>query len=711
MKVLVCLALGVLLTNAAVAQIAYPETATSDVTDDYHGTTVADPYRWLEDLDGEATAAWVGAQNEVTFDYLASIGLREAVKQRLTELWDYTRYSAPFKQGERYFFYKNDGLQNQSVLFVQSALDAEPEVLLDPNTLSEDGTVALSGFYVSDDGERAVYSLSESGSDWRTFKLLDVATGETMTDELEWIKFSGAAWMKDGSGFFYGRYAAPEEGTAMEGVNLGQQLYFHHLGTSQDEDQLVYEDASDPELGFFPQVTDDGRYLILTVWKGTDRRNMVYYKDLQDEDSDIVRLVDAFEAGYTFVGNTDATFFFQTDHEASNSQLIAWNTETGAKDVLIPESEAVLQSVSIVNEHFVVRALEDVKGRLTVHTMDGTLVNTIALPAPGSVGGLSGQRDEAEMFYTFTSFTYPTTIYRYDFTTGASTVFRAPEVAFDPDAFEAKQVFYESKDGTRVPMFIIHKRGLDLDGTNPTYLYGYGGFNISLTPSFSLSNLVWMEMGGVYAVPNLRGGGEYGEEWHQAGMLDQKQNVFDDFIAAAEYLIAEGYTSPERLSIGGGSNGGLLVGAALTQRPELFGAAVPAVGVLDMLRYHQFTIGWAWVPEYGSAEDPDQFPFLYAYSPLHNLKPGTEYPATLITTSDHDDRVVPSHSFKFAAAMQAAQGGEAPVLIRIETKAGHGAGKPTSKVIEEQADKWSFLARALGVENVMALPTGDGGSR
>jgi prolyl oligopeptidase len=703
---LTLLVAGLLAAPTAAQEITYPETKKVEVVDDYHGTEVPDPYRWLEDLDSEETRAWIEAQNAVTFDYLDGIGVQAPIRERLTELWDYSKYSAPFKEGGRYFFYKNEGLQDQPVVYVQEALDAAPRVLIDPNTLSEDGTVALSGLYVSDDGERAVYSLSESGSDWRTFKVRDVATGEDLDDTLEWIKFSGAAWGPDGEGFYYSRYDAPEEGEELEQVNKAQKLYYHRLGTPQGEDRLVYERPDDPEMGFGAGVTDDDRYLVIIAWKGTDRRNNVYYKDLQAEDAAIQPLLDAFDASYSFIGNDGATFYFLTDKDAPNKRVVALDVETGAMTELIPESEAVLQSVSLINDQFVVQALEDVKARLTVHERDGALVEEIALPTLGSVSGISGERGDTEMFYTFTSFTYPPTIFRYDFTTGESTVFRQPEVDFDPDQYTTKQIFYESKDGTQVPMFIVHKKGLALNGQNPTYLYGYGGFNISVTPRFSISNLVWMEMGGVYAVPNLRGGGEYGEAWHEAGMLENKQNVFDDFIAAAEYLIAEGYTAAPKLAIGGGSNGGLLVGAVLTQRPELFGAAIPAVGVLDMLRYHTFTIGWAWVSEYGSSEDPEQFEWLHAYSPLHNVEPGTAYPPTLITTSDHDDRVVPSHSFKFAATMQAAQAGPNPVLIRIETKAGHGAGKPTSKIIEEQADKWAFLAHVLGAEaQAKALPT------
>jgi len=691
--------------------LEYPETREGDVIEDYHGTQIADPYRWLEDVDSEETLAWVQAQNAVTFDYLEKLPQRKMFEERLTELWDYPKYSAPFKRGDRYFFSKNDGLQNQSVIYVQESLDAEPRVLIDPNTFSEDGTVALSGLFVSDEGNYAAYSISESGSDWRTFKVRDVATGDDLDDELKWIKFSGASWDGDGEGFYYSRYDAPEEGEAMQQVNKNQKLYYHHLGTAQDDDVLVYERPDEPEWGFGAGVTDDGDYLIINVWQGTDRRNRVYYKDLRDENAEVLRLLDDFDAAYNFVGNTGSDFYFMTDHDAPNQRLIAIDTDNPDPQnwtTLIPETEAVLRGAGIVNNQFVVTALEDVKGRLTLHDLDGSLVKEIETPTLGSVYGGSGERDATEMFYTFTSFTYPSTIYRYDFATGTSTIFRQPEVDFDPENYITKQVFYTSKDGTQVPLFIVHKKGLVLDGSNPTYLYAYGGFNISLTPGFSISNVAWLEQGGIYAQPSLRGGGEYGEAWHQAGMLNKKQNVFDDFIAAAEYLIDEGYTSTPKLAIGGGSNGGLLVGAVMTQRPALFGAALPAVGVMDMLRYHKFTIGWAWASEYGSSDDPEQFKHLHAYSPLHNLQPGTAYPATMVTTADHDDRVVPGHSFKFAAALQAAHAGDAPVLIRIESKAGHGAGKPTSKIIEEQADKWAFLAHTLGLTPASALPSGTG---
>jgi prolyl oligopeptidase len=578
-------------------------------------------------------------------------------------------------------------------------------VLLDPNLLSEDGTVALSTLAVSEDGRLAAYGTSASGSDWEEFRVRDVASGADLPDHLRWIKFSDASWTHDAKGFFYSRYPEPT-GQELTGVNRFHKLYYHRLGTDQREDIRVYERPDQPDWGFSATVSDDGRYAIVHVWLGTDRRNRVYYLDLKDAQrprvrgGTVVRLLDDFDASYSFVGNDGPVFYFLTDLDAPRKRVIAIDTRRPARArwrEIVPQSQDVIESVQIIHDTFVANYLQDAHSRLRLFALDGRPLKDLELPTLGSVSSIAGERKDVEMFYAFTSFLYPTTIFRYDFRTGATSVFKAPAIDFDPSGYETKQVFYTSKDGTRVPMFITHKKGIALDGSNPTYLYGYGGFNISLTPSFSVSMLVWLELGGVYAVPNLRGGGEYGEEWHQAGMHEKKQTVFDDFIAAAEYLIAQRYTSPAKLAIGGGSNGGLLVGAAITQRPELFGAALPAVGVMDMLRFHKFTIGWAWVTEYGSADSAQQFPYLHKYSPLHNIKPGTRYPATFVTTADHDDRVVPGHSFKFTATLQAAQAGPAPVLIQIETKAGHGAGKPTSKLIAEQADRWAFLVRNLDV--------------
>ncbi len=680
--------------------LVYPQAAKVEHVDDYHGTLVADPYRWLEDPDSEATKAWVEAENQVSFAYLEAIPARERIKERLTQLWDYEKYGVPFKKGARYFYFKNDGLQNQSVLYTLTALDGEPTVLLDPNTLSEDGTVALAGLSLSEDGKFLAYSLSSSGSDWQEWKVRDVESGQDLADHLQWVKFSGASWTKDSRGFFYSRYDEPNDTTKLQETNYFQKLFYHQLGSPQSEDVLVYERPDEKEWGFDGSVTEDGTYLIISVWKGSDSKNLLFYKDLSTADAPVVELINTFEANYSFIEHEGALFWFQTDLEAPRGRVVAIDINQPNREnwkEVIPQSAETLGGVGVLNHQFVASYLKDAHTQIKTFSLEGSFVREVALPGLGSAGGFNGKREDTETFYSFTGFTTPNTIYRYDMVTGKSTLFRQPNVAFNPEDYETQQVFYESKDGTKIPMFITHKKGLKLDGHNPTYLYGYGGFNVSLTPGFSVSNLVWMEMGGVYALPNLRGGGEYGEDWHQAGTKLKKQNVFDDFIAAAEWLIAHQYTSPAKLSMGGGSNGGLLVGACMTQRPDLFGAVLPAVGVMDMLRFQKFTIGWAWVADYGSSDNPEEFRALYAYSPLHNLKPGTAYPATLITTADHDDRVVPAHSFKFAAALQENHKGEAPVLIRIETKAGHGAGKPTTKVIEEAADRWAFLVRTLGM--------------
>ncbi|MEQ9553206.1 MAG: prolyl oligopeptidase family serine peptidase [Coleofasciculus sp. G3-WIS-01] len=680
--------------------LTYPTTRQADQVDDYHGTKVADPYRWLEDPDSEETKAWVEAQNKVTFGYLEDIPQRESLKQRITKVWNYEKYGIPYKEGNRYFYFKNDGLQNQSVLYTLTSLDGEPRVLIDPNTLSEDGTIALSGAAMSDDGNRMAYGLSTSGSDWQEWKVRDVETGEDLSDHLQWVKFSGASWTTDNQGFFYSRYDEPNDATKLEDANYYHKLYYHKLGTAQSDDLLIYHRPDQKEWMFNGSVTEDGHYLIIYVSQGTDPKNLVFYKDLQTPDSPIVELISEFEANFSLIDNDGSIFWFQTDLDAPRGRVIAIDIHNPAREnwqELIPQAEETLEGVGVLNNQFVADYLKDARSAIKIFDLNGAFVREVELPGIGSAGGFGGKRYDTETFYVFTSFTTPATIYRYDMVTGESSLFRQPTVDFDPTQYETRQVFYPSKDGTQVPMFITHKKGLALDGNNPTYLYGYGGFNVSLTPSFSISNLVWMEMGGVYAIPNLRGGGEYGEDWHQAGTKLNKQNVFDDFIAAAEWLIENKYTRPQKLAIGGGSNGGLLVGACMTQRPDLFRAALPSVGVMDMLRFHKFTIGWAWCSDYGSPENQEEFKALYAYSPLHNLKPGTAYPATLITTADHDDRVVPAHSFKFAAALQAAHSGDNPVLIRIETKAGHGAGKPTAKIIEEIADKWAFLLRVMEV--------------
>ncbi|MBO1054403.1 MAG: S9 family peptidase [Dolichospermum sp. DET73] len=681
--------------------LTYPTISKSDQIDNYHGTAVADPYRALEDPDTEETKAWVEAQNQVTFSYLNEIPARAKIKQRLTKLWDYEKYGTPFKEGENYFYFKNDGLQNQSVLYTLPTLESEPRILLDPNKLSADGTVALSGISISENGQLLAYGLSSSGSDWQEWKVRDIATGEDLQDHLQWIKFSSAAWTHDHQGFFYSRYDEPNEKTKLEDVNYYQKLYYHKLGTQQSEDILIYHRSDEKEWGFGGNVTEDGKYLIISIWLGTDSKNLVFYKDLTNLNSEIIELINQFAADYSFINNDDHIFYFRTDLNAPKGRVIAIDTKKPTSEncqEIIPQAVETLESVGILNNQFVADYLQDAHSQIKIFDLKGNFIREVELPGIGSASGFGGKRHDPETFYSFTSFTTPGTIYRYDMKTGKSEIFRQPKVDFNADEYETKQVFYESKDGTKVPMFITQKKGIKLDGNNPTYLYGYGGFNISLTPSFSVSLLIWLEMGGVYAVPNLRGGGEYGEEWHQAGMKEKKQNVFDDFITAAEWLIANNYTKPAKLAIGGGSNGGLLVGACMTQRPDLFGAALPAVGVMDMLRFHKFTIGWAWVAEYGSSENAAEFTNLYAYSPLHNLKMGTAYPPTLIITADHDDRVVPAHSFKFAAALQAAHNGNAPVLIRIEIKAGHGAGKPTAKIIEEAADKWGFLVRVLAID-------------
>jgi prolyl oligopeptidase len=682
--------------TASGPNLAYPVSKQVNQVDNYHGTSVADPYRWLEDANAADTKEWVEAQNKVTGAWLDQIPERVAIKERLTKLWNYERYGVPGKEGGRYFYSRNDGLQAQSVIYTLKSLGDAPRMLLDPNTLSADGTVALSGTAVSPDGKLLAYGISSSGSDWVEWKVRDIATGKDLEDHVKWVKFSSTAWTRDGKGFFYSRYDEPNEATRLAAANQFQKLYFHKIGTPQAADTLVYERPDEKQWRFGARVTEDGRYLVINV--SQTFRNRVYYKDLKQPGAKVLPLIDNFESSNTFIDNEGPVFFFKTDKDAPRYRVVAIdtrNSSAGNWKTVVPQGANTLTEVSALNRQMVATYLVDAQNQVKVFDRSGKLVREVALPGIGSVTGFNGKRGDSETFYSFASFVNPTTIYRLDLKSGKSSVFRAPKVDFDPSQYDSRQQFYTSKDGTRVPMFIVSKKGLKLDGSNPTYLYGYGGFNISLTPSFSPANLAWMEMGGVFVVANLRGGGEYGEAWHAAGTKLQKQNVFDDFIGAAEWLIANKVTSPARLAIGGGSNGGLLVGAAMTQRPDLFGAAIPQVGVMDMLRFHKFTIGWAWTSDYGSADNPEEFKALLKYSPLHNLKAGSCYPATLVTTADHDDRVVPAHSFKFAAAAQAAQAGPAPILIRIETKAGHGAGKPTAKVIEEAADRWGFLSRAL----------------
>ncbi len=670
--------------------VTYPTTATVDQTDEYHGTSIADPYRWLEIDTAADVEAWVKAQNEVTFGYLAQIPYRKQIADRYAELFNYPKYGIPQRAGEYYFFAKNDGLQNQAVWYVQKGLNGTPEVFLDPNAMSKDGTVAVSPIGISQDDKYFAYAKSSGGSDWQEIHIIEIATKKELPDVLKWVKFSGAAW--HGNGFFYSRYPEPAKGAELSGNNQYHSIYYHQLGNPQSKDKLVYEDRQNPNFYHYGNVTEDGKYFIMYVAPGTDGF-ATYYKDLI-KDGPITPLFTGYNNKSSVVHNIGSRFLVLTDIDAPNYRLvevdIAKPDKANWKEI-IPQRDNLLQSVSTGSGKLFVNYLVNATDRYYQMNYDGSNRQEIQLPGLGSAGGFGGKEDDPVQFYAFTSFIYPNTIFRYDPATGKSEAFFKSDLKFNPEDYTEKQVFYTSKDGTKVSMFLVHRKDLKMNGKNPTQLYGYGGFNISLTPSFSASRLILLENGGVYAMPNLRGGGEYGEEWHKAGMLDKKQNVFDDFIAAAEYLIAEKYTSPDKLAIAGGSNGGLLVGAAMTQRPELFAVAFPAVGVLDMLRYHKFTVGKGWIPEYGSSEDPEQFKYLIKYSPLHNLKPGVRYPSTMITTADHDDRVVPAHSFKFAAQLQQAHQGDNPVLIRIETQAGHGAGKPTSKVIEEQADIWSFF--------------------
>lgn len=671
-------------------QLAYPETKTVDQKDDYHGTEVADPYRWLETDTAADVKDWVQAENKVTFDYLSKIPYRKQIADRYTELFNYPKYGVPFRAGQYYFFAKNNGLQNQAVWYIQKGLEGEPEVFLDPNTLSKDGTVAVNPIGTSKDHKYFAYSKSSAGSDWSEIHVIDIASKQELPDVLKWVKFSGASWYKNG--FFYSRYPEPAKGTELSGNNQYHSVYYHKLGDPQSKDKLIYEDKKNPNYYHNAGVTEDEKYLILYAAPGTDGF-ATYYKDLE-KDGPITVLFEGYANKSSVIHNIGSKMLVLTDIDAPNYRLVEVDVnkpdKANWKDI-IPNSEHLLQSVSTGSGKMFVNYLVDATDRYYQMNYDGSDKREIQLPGLGSAGGFGGEEDDPEQFYTFTSFIYPNTIFKYDPKTGESKEFFKSELKFDPKEYVEKQIFYTSKDGTKVPMFVVHKKDLALNGNNPAYLYAYGGFNISLTPSFSASRLILLENGGVYAQPSLRGGGEYGEEWHRAGMLEKKQNVFDDFIAAAEFLIQEKYTSKEKLAISGGSNGGLLVGAAMTQRPDLFAVAFPAVGVMDMLRYHKFTVGKGWIPEYGSSDNPEQFNYLIKYSPLHNIKAGVQYPSTMITTADHDDRVVPAHSFKFAAKLQASHSGENPVIIRIDTNAGHGAGKPTSKIIEEQADIWSFF--------------------
>jgi len=686
-------------------KLDYPTTLRVDQIDDYHGTQIADPYRWLEDVDSPNTHEWIQQQNKLTFSFLEKIPGRASIREKLTQLWDYQKASSPYKKGGRYFQFLNSGLQNQDVLHVYESLQEKSRILLDPNTLSTDGTVALNNWSISPDGKWLAYAISSSGSDWQTWHIRSVDSGLDLPESLEWSKFSGATWVKDGTGFFYAPFPSPTAGETYQEANYQQKIFFHLSGTPQSEDQLVYERPDHPEWGFGTELSDDGRYLLIYVSQGTDSRNRIFFKDLE-KDSAIVELLPELEATYTFIGNDGPSFYFLTNKDAPRGRIIEIDSNSPEKlnwKTLIPENKSVLQSAQIIHDQFVIIFMKDAHDVISLFRLDGTPAGEISLPTLGSVmvayePSLHGLREDSEMFYAFHSFIHPLTIFRYDFMSSESQIIFQPPIKFDLSNFETNQVFVTSKDGTQIPMFLVHKKKLQKNGANPTILYGYGGFNLAQTPAFAIHRLVWMEMGGVLAISNLRGGSEYGEEWHQAGMLDTKQNVFDDFIACAEWLIQEKITSTPRLAIEGRSNGGLLVGACMTQRPDLFGAALPAVGVMDMLRFHKFTIGWAWVSDYGSADDPEQFKTLVAYSPLHNLRPGINYPATLVTTADHDDRVVPGHSFKFIATLQAYQAGDAPTLIRVQTRAGHGMGKPTSIWIEEYTDIYAFLVYALGMQ-------------
>jgi prolyl oligopeptidase len=674
----------------------YPETAKGDVVDDYHGTEVPDPYRWLEDDMSDKTAAWVKAQNEVTFSYLESIPFRDALKERMTEIWNYPKMGTPFKEGDIYFYNYNTGLQNQSIIYKKKSLEEEGEVFLDPNGFSDDGTVALAGLSFSNDHKYAAYGISRGGSDWREFYIKDVETGRDLEDHIEWIKNSGVSWYKDG--FFYTRYDTPAKGDELKAENKNAKAYYHRLGTLQSEDMLVHHDATHPDRSFYMGVTEDEAYIMLMGYESTSGNSLAFKKAGLDN-TPFKWLDKDFDNDYSPIGNHKNMLYVLTNNEAPLYRLVGIDLNNPGRENwvdIIPEDEKnVLESATLAGGKIIASYIKDAYNTASVYELDGSLLHEVSLPGIGSLGGFSGKMKDNTAFYSFTSFNYPTTTFKYNIAENISELFYTPEVDFDAEAYETKQVFYPSEDGTSIPMFIVHKKGLELDGTNPTLLYGYGGFNISMTPSFSITRAVWMEQGGVFALANIRGGGEYGEEWHKAGTVLQKQNVFDDFIAAAEYLIEENYTSSNRLAINGGSNGGLLIGAVINQRPELFAAAVPAVGVMDMLRFHKFTIGRYWTVDYGSSEDPEEFKYLMGYSPIHNIAANVNYPAVLITTGDHDDRVVPAHSFKYAATLQEKYSGPNPVMIRINTDAGHGAGKPTDMAIQEYTDVWSFIYKNM----------------
>lgn len=687
-------------SNTVMAQkIQYPLTEKGTQVDDYFGNKITDPYRWLENDTAKNTEAWVKAQNEVTNKYLSAIPFRDKLKKRLTELWDYPKNSAPQKEGEYYLTYKNDGLQNQSVLFVQKGLTGAPEVLIDPNKLSADGTVALQATAFSKEQKYFAYAVSASGSDWQEIYIMDFKSKTLLLEKLEYVKFTGISWKGD-EGFYYSGYEQPKnEATKYSAKTEYQKIFFHKIGTQQSSDVLIYEDKEHPLRYVGAGLTEDERFLILSISEGTDGSE-IKVKDLSDKNAkEFTTLVPGFKTNANVVDNVGGKLLVQTNDAAPNYKVVLMDPKNlkNAAATIIPEQKEKLEGVSTGGDKLFASYLKNACTEVNQYNTQGTLERKIALPGLGTASGFGSYKQDGFFYYTFTSYVYPPTIFRYDIASGKSELYKKSEVKFNPDEYETKQIFYPSKDGAKVSMFITHKKGLKMDGTNPTLLYGYGGFNISLTPAFSVANMVFLENGGVYCVANLRGGGEYGEDWHTGGMLGKKQNVFDDFIAGAEYLIAEKYTSPKRLAIRGGSNGGLLVGACLTQRPDLFAVAIPQVGVLDMLRYHKFTVGWGWAVEYGSSDKADDFKYLIKYSPLHNVKKAC-YPATMITTADHDDRVVPAHSFKFAATLQAMQSCDNPALIRIDAKAGHGAGKPTTKLIDEAADIWSFVFYNMNVK-------------
>lgn len=681
------------------AQLKYPATPKQDVIDDYHGVKVEDPYRWLEDDNSQETKDWVKAENAVTANYLATIPFRDKIKSRLEELWNYPKYSSPFKKGEYYYFFKNDGLQNQAIMYRQKGMDGQPEEFLNPNTLNKEGIAALGGFNFSKSGKYMAYSIAVAGSDWQDVYLMETATKQLIKDKIQWVKFSSYSWNGD-EGFYYSGYDKPDEKSKLSKQNQFHKVFYHKLGTDQSADQLVYEDKEHPLRYHGGGLTEDGRFLILSVTEGTSGSE-IWYRDLKDPAQKKLKLlIPGFKTEPDVIDNNGGLLLVRTNEDAPNYKVVLVdpkNPEKAKWKTIIAEKAEALQSVSTGGGYLFVQYLKDASSKVYQYTYDGKLVREITLPGIGTASGFGGEKPDKEFFYTYSSFSTPPSIYRYDVATGQSVLFRKTQIKMNTDDFVTEQVFFTSRDGAYVPMFLTHKKGLKMDGNNPVLLYGYGGFNIPMTPGFSISNAFFIEQGGIYAVVNLRGGSEYGEKWHKAGMLENKQNVFNDFIGAAEYLIKTRYTNPEKIAIRGGSNGGLLVGAVMTQRPELFKVALPAVGVMDMLRFHKFTVGWGWTVEYGSSDSVNHFPYLYKYSPYHRLRPGVKYPATLVTTADHDDRVVPAHSFKFAARLQEYNAGDNPVLIRIETNAGHGAGKPTSKVIDEATDVWSFVMQNLGM--------------